>query len=231
MRRLLPEPPAFGWDSETAATSLLCSSPPRAPSAITATTISAAAAAKAGTQSRCRRGRRDARSGLPKPPATRVPRSCSNSGRGAGESARSASASCCCSRSRGSAAVAAPSASAASIRSRSVSRRMSGPLIARLPQLLHRAMQLRAHVRLAHPEHAPDLGVREPSLELEGNEVAVLRLEYGQRRAHRLATDDTLGVVLGREGGQVLGIRLERRAALQAAQLVERRVARDAEQP
>src|SRR4051794_24615550 len=201
-----PEAPesVFGWGARTAVEAV-CSPPPppSEPSAITATTISAAAAAKAGTQSRCSR-RRGARAGLPKPPATRFPSSCENSGRGSGESARNASASCCNSRSRGSAAVAAPSARAASIRSRSVSRRVSGPLIARLPQLLHRAVQLRADVRLTRSQHARDLHVREAGLELERHEVAVLRVERRERGTDGLAPHDALGVVLGRQRVQVL---------------------------
>src|SRR4051812_30245124 len=201
--------------------------PPSDERPTTTATISSDAAASAGIQKLGSASRPRFERGFGKPAATRRSSSAAKAGAGSGESARSARASSCSSRSRGSSALARPSASASSMRARSV----SGPVIASPPQLLHGAVQLRADVRLAHPEHPADLGIRKSCLELQRNEVAVARVERRERGAHGLAPHDALRVVLRSERIQVLGVCLERRTTLEAAQLVERGVACDAEQP
>ena len=68
-------------------------------------------------------------------------------------------------------------------------------------------------------------------MELQGDQLAVARLESGQGRADRGAAERVGGLVLGRRRVAVAGVRGERRGAPPPAQLVQRGVARDPEQP
>src|SRR5687767_7033426 len=103
--------------------------------------------------------------------------------------------------------------------------------MAGLSQLRDGAVQARSHVRLRHAEHAGDLAVRESARELERDQVALLAVERRERRPDRLPAERQLRVVLRRTRARVLGVALQRRAPLALAQLVERRIAGNPEQP
>src|SRR5262249_33726823 len=115
-----------------------------------------------------------------------------------------------------------------SARSRS-SRRVSG-VIAGLPELGDGTMEACAGVGFGCPDDLGDLGVGEPGVELQGDELALGGIERGERGAHRLAARRGLNVVLDR-WPFVSRFGVQGGTALAFAQFVERSVARDAEQP
>src|SRR5215208_6252370 len=129
------------------------------------------------------------RFGLGKPFSTRSSRNSQYSPVGSGESARSRSPSSWSSRSSGSGWAARPVSRASSIA-------VSTSLMAGLSQLRDGAVQARAHVRLRHPEHAGDLAVRQPTRELQRDQVALLAVERAQGRPDSLPAERQLGVVL-----------------------------------
>ena len=81
------------------------------------------------------------------------------------------------------------------------------------------------------PEHLRQLAVAQAGVELERDDLAVARRQLRQRRAHRGASQRHLGAVLDPGAGDVLRLGHERRQAPAPAQLVQRRIAGDAEQP
>ncbi len=105
-------------------------------------------------------------------------------------------------------------------------RRMAG-----LPQLGHRAVQERAGVRLADADQLRDLGVGEAGVELQRDQLALARVERLQRGADGRAGKRGVGRVVGDVAALVDRVGGERRMASAPAQLVERGVARDPEQP
>ena len=74
-------------------------------------------------------------------------------------------------------------------------------------------------------------GFGEPGEELERHQLALAWRQRGERRPQRRAADRHLGALVGRDRGLVDGLGDQRRLAAAAAQLVERRVAGDPEQP
>src|SRR5690606_27272957 len=96
------------------------------------------------------------------------------------------------------------------------------------------AVQAAARVGGGDAEDLGDLRVGEPGVELQGQQLAVAAGQGGDRVGDGAAAELGLvapGDVLGRTGpvvGQVVG---EGRTALAAAELVDRRVAGDAEEP
>ena len=82
-----------------------------------------------------------------------------------------------------------------------------------------------------HAEHLGDLGGVEAGVEPQGDELAVARLEAGQRGADRGAAQRVGGLLLGRRRVDVGGLGGERGGAPAPAQLVQRGVAGDAEEP
>ena len=81
------------------------------------------------------------------------------------------------------------------------------------------------------PSTAGDLGVVQPGVELQRDELALARGEPASARPHGGAAQRGLGVVLGRGASSAAGLGGERGGALAPAQLVQRGVAGDAEQP
>src|SRR5579875_2622219 len=138
------------------------------------------------------------------------------------------SASSACSGSTGSPCSVASIASSAASTSGSSG---SALCIAGLPKLAHRAIEERRDTGLAHPEHLGDLPAAQAGPELEGDELPLAGRELAERGAHRRPAQRHLDAVLGT--GQLLVGRLggERRDPPAAAQLVERGIARDPEQP
>ena len=104
-------------------------------------------------------------------------------------------------------------------------------LIAGPPQLLDHSVQPGAGVRLRDPDHRGDLGVGEPGEELERHQLALAGRQLGDRGAERRSADRHLGALLGADRRLVDGLGDQRRLAPAPAQLVERRVAGDPEQP
>ena len=138
-----------------------------------------------------------------KPAAARSSSSAVNSGRGVGRSSRS-----------------------------SVNRvSSSNRSIEGLSQLGHGAVDAGAGVRLADPEDRGDLGVAEAGEELERDQLALACLQPREpaRRASRRS--ELLGARLDRGRVDVGRLGRELGLAAAAAQLVERRVAGDAEEP
>ena len=85
---------------------------------------------------------------------------------------------------------------------------------------------------LADPEHARDLGVAQAGVELQRDDLALACGQRGQRRPHRRAAQRHLGAVVdARRPSSSAGSVTRRRHPPPAAQLVERGVARDPEQP
>ena len=82
--------------------------------------------------------------------------------------------------------------------SRSIVAVSSGGVIAGLSQLRHGSVQRVPALVSRRPSTRGDLGVREPAGELQGDQVALVAVEGGERGAHRLAAERQLGVVLGR---------------------------------
>src|SRR5512133_1859851 len=99
-----------------------------------------------------------------------------------------------------------------------------------LPKSGEGAVHASARVGGRDAEDVGDLGVAQPRVELEGDELALARVQGGQRGADGGAALGGLGLALGRRL-VVGGLDRELRAALAPAQLVERRVAGDAEEP
>jgi hypothetical protein len=97
--------------------------------------------------------------------------------------------------------------------------------MAGLPESGDGAVDARAGVRGRDAEHPGDLGVAEAGVELQGDELAVARLQAVERGADGGAAERVLVVGPGRRGLDVLGVRQQRRVAAAPAQLVERRVA------
>ena len=81
------------------------------------------------------------------------------------------------------------------------------------------------------PSTAAISALSRPGVELEGDQLALARLERGERGADGGAPQRRLGGVLGRRGLEVGRLGGQRGGALAPAQLVERGVAGDAEQP
>ena len=81
------------------------------------------------------------------------------------------------------------------------------------------------------PEHAGQLGVGHPGVELQGDDLPLARGQLRERGLDRGAAQRDLGVVAGVLLGDVLGVGHERRDPSAPAKLVERRVASDTEQP
>ena len=92
-------------------------------------------------------------------------------------------------------------------------------------------MQACPRGRLGHAENPPDLGVGKPTGELQGDQIALTAVERTQGGAHGLAAQRQLGVVVGAPRARVLVLTLQAGAVLAPAQLVERGVAGDPEQP
>src|SRR4051794_5060930 len=107
---------------------------------------------------------------------------------------------------------------------------MSGSLIARPPQLLDHAVKPRAGVRLARADDARDLAVGQARKELERNELALARRQLRHRAAKRRTAQRHIGRLV-RPGLVGIGLDGHLGDPRAPAQLVERRVARDAEQP
>src|SRR3954447_1533196 len=102
--------------------------------------------------------------------------------------------------------------------------------MAGLPKSDEGAVHAGARIGGRDAEDVGDLGVAQSRVELEGDELALARMQGGQRGANRGAALDGLRLALGRRL-VVGGLDRELRAALAPAQLVERRVARDPEEP
>ena len=90
-------------------------------------------------------------------------------------------------------------------------------------------MQPCAGVRLRDPEDPGDLRVGEAAGELQGDQVALVPVQRGERRAYDGAAARELGLLLGRRDARVLGVDLEPGPPLPVAELVERRVSGDSE--
>src|SRR6185312_6653972 len=138
-----------------------------------------------------------------KPAAARASSSAANSGRGVGRSSRS-------------------SANRVSSSNRSIEG---------LSQLGHGAVQAGVGVGLADPEDGGDLGVAEAGEEFERDQLAVARFEVGERGFEGEPPLGALGARLDRGAVEVGGLGGQLGLAAAAAQLVERRVAGDAEEP
>src|SRR3954453_12986749 len=108
--------------------------------------------------------------------------------------------------------------------------RSKGSGIEGLPELVHGAVDERAGVGHADADQLGDLGVGQLGVVLERDQLALARAQLAERDAHRLLLGGQLrrlaGVRLRRRDGKV-----RRRHALAPAKLVQRRVARDPEQP
>ena len=155
------------------------------------------------------RPRRRVRGGRGKPAAARASSSRAHVGSGRGGSSRSS----------------APSSS-------SSGGRVSGAVIDGLPELGHGAVEERAGVGGADAEHGGDLGVVEPGVELQGDHLAVARRAGAASAARTAARSSARSAASSvRRRGGVLRVGGQRGGALAAAQLVERGVAGDAEQP
>ena len=150
----------------------------------------------------------DRRGGRGKPAAARVSSSRAHAGSGRGGSSRSSSPS-----------------------SASSGGRVSGAVIDGPPELRHGAVELGAGVGDADAEHGGELGVVEPGVELERDQLALARRQAGERGADGGALERALGGVVGRRRAGIRRLGGERRGALAPPQLVERGVARDPEQP
>ncbi len=91
----------------------------------------------------------------------------------------------------------------------------------------------RAGIGLADAEHRCELGVAEAGVELERDQLAIASRQRGERRPHG-SPPQRLILVVG-DGlpapVKVLGVDHQRRQPAAAAQLIERRVSRDPEQP
>src|SRR3954454_14520682 len=92
-------------------------------------------------------------------------------------------------------------------------------------------MQPRVDGGVRPTEHACDLAVRQAAGKLERDEVAVARVESGERSAHLLAAEGELRLLVWARRPPALGLAFERRAALALTELVECRVACDPEDP
>ena len=99
--------------------------------------------------------------------------------------------------------------------------------MARLPQLDDDTVQAGAGVGRGRAEDIGDLGVRQAGDELQGDELAIARLEVGERGPDGGALERV--VLLVRR--DVDGLGDQRREAPAPAQLVQRGVASDREQP
>jgi len=88
-----------------------------------------------------------------------------------------------------------------------------------------------AGVRLRCADDAGDFGVREAGEEFQRHQLALAGPKRRDRRLQRGAPDRDFGAVVGRDGVHVLELAGERHVAPPPAQLVERRVPRDPEQP
>src|SRR4051794_39175836 len=108
--------------------------------------------------------------------------------------------------------------------------RSKGSGIEGLPELGHGAVDERAGVGHADADQLGDLGVGELRVVPERDQLALARAELAERDAHRLLLRGQLrrlaGIGLGGRNRQ-----RRRRHALAPAKLVQRRVARDPEQP
>jgi hypothetical protein len=92
-------------------------------------------------------------------------------------------------------------------------------------------VQLRAGVRLADPQHSGDLGIRQSGEELHRDQLALPRLQPGKGGDQRGAAGATLGESVRWQSGNVSGLSRELGLSTTPAQLIERGVAGDAEQP
>jgi len=92
-------------------------------------------------------------------------------------------------------------------------------------------MKLGAGVRLAGAEDLGDLGVGEAGEELEGDQLALARLEPLQRRRDREASLAVLGALGEAEAFRISGLGGQLGLTTAAPQLVESGVAGDSEKP
>src|SRR6516165_4533998 len=134
--------------------------------------------------------------------------------------------------STGSPASTASIASSDAATSGSIGSSWSSSRIAGLPELLHRAVQQRAGVRFADPEHPGQLGIGQAGVELQRDDLALPRRQLGQRRLERGAAQGNLDPILVVRRNRLLSRLGHQRGDPPApAQLVQRRVAGDPEQP
>ncbi len=162
------------------------------------------------------------------PDATRASSAARAAAAGRGATARTSRTSAASSASASAVPARAASSAASSAStagSRGSRRRMAG-----LPEALDGAVHAGPGVRRRDPEHPGDLGVVEPGEELERDELAVARLEACEGGAYGRPADGVAAGVVGHRLGRP-GLGGERRDAPPPAELVERRVAGDAEQP
>jgi hypothetical protein len=92
-------------------------------------------------------------------------------------------------------------------------------------------MQAGARVGLARADHRRNLGIGQAGEELEADELALAGVEARHRLAQRGPAQRQLGRLLGGGGTEVLGIGRELGDPPPPAQLVERGVAGDPEDP
>src|SRR5204863_1193433 len=152
---------------------------------------------------------------------TRASSFAANSGRICGRSARTSATSSVNREGSPASARSSSSRSAWTMGSRSV--RMAG-----LPEFGDGTVQAGARRGLAGADDPRDLGVGQPRVELQGDQLALARVQRGERGANGGAA---VGVV-GGLGDRLVGrVGDERGRARAPAQLVERGVAGDAEQP
>src|SRR3954449_867703 len=118
-------------------------------------------------------------------------------------------------------------ASARSSSSRSA-RTVGSVRMAGLPELGDGTVQAGARGGLAGADDLRDLGIGEAGVELQGDQLAIARIERRQRGAHGGAP---LGIVVGLRDRLVGRVGDQTRGPRSPAQLVQGGVARDAEQP
>src|SRR5215211_5763145 len=130
-------------------------------------------------------------------------------GPGAGRSSRRATASSA--RSARSGSTGRPASASSSAASSRV--RVSGVLIDGLSQLLDGAVQEGAGVRDGDAEDGGELGVVEPGVELEADQLALARRQPGERGPQRRAAQRRVGGVLRGNRIDVGGVGRQRRGA------------------